>query len=137
MTTNFAPDRGECPKCRSVAKLLSPLKKTPGDMAVYGCFACGFTFSSDGRQYVEGSEVLSGFVKGAAEGADAMAAAMGQSNINPAAFVILQAQMVEYGTERWFDGLKQGLLLGARAAQRGSVSGEVQPGQPDSQGKPD
>lgn len=128
MTFVPASDRSECPKCKSTAKLMTPLKSTPKDKAVYGCFACGFTFNDGGHQYISGADKLSSFVKGAADSTEALAAAAGQTDLNPAALLVLQAQMVEYGTERWFDGLKQGLLLGARAAQKGSVNGKVQPG---------
>lgn len=107
----------ECPKCKGSAPLMAPMKITDKRNAVYGCQACGNTFKADGGAYVANVDELRDVFRGATAGHTALTEALAGEKLNPASLVLLQAQLVEYGTTMWFDGLKQGLLLGAAAAQ--------------------
>lgn len=107
----------ECPRCKGAAPLLSPMKITDRRNAVYGCKACGFGFKADGGAYVENPEQLKDYFRAGSLGNKTLMEALAGEQLNPATKIVLQARLVEYGTQMWFDGLKQGLVMGAATAQ--------------------
>jgi predicted RNA-binding Zn-ribbon protein involved in translation (DUF1610 family) len=102
----------DCPKCKGSAGLIVPLKKVDKRMAVYGCSACGFSFKADGGAFVKDAEQLRDVFRGATLADQTLTEALGGEKLNPATRAVLTAQLLEYGMQMYFDGLKQGLLLG-------------------------
>lgn len=107
----------ECPRCKGTAPLMQPMKITDRRNAVYGCKACGFTFKADGGAYVENVKELKDYFHAGTRAQLTLVEAMAGERLNPATRILLTARLVEYGTQMWFDGLKQGLVLGATSAQ--------------------
>lgn len=120
----------KCPKCGGSAGLLVPLKAANEEIAVYGCTACGHTFNHEGKAFIDGPSHLRDVFRGATMGQETMAHMLKGEKFNPATKALLQAQVIEYGLQMWFDGLKQGLLLGAI---RETKDGEIR----NSRGGPD
>ncbi|NDC22623.1 MAG: hypothetical protein EBZ49_00610 [Proteobacteria bacterium] len=116
-------DRADCPQCKSVAINITPLKNHDRSIAVYACQACGFAFKSDGGAFVSDSEKLKDVFRGATLGQKTLVESLGGENLNAATKALLTARLLEYGTQMWFDGLKQGLLLGAIKSEKDN--GEV------------
>jgi len=116
----------DCPKCKGVAVDITPLKKKDERIAVYGCQHCGYAFTSDGKAFVKDGEALQDVFRGATEGNKALIdMLMGTGEeVNPATRALLSARMLEYGLTMWYDGLKQGILLGTIQSQ-GGVNGKV------------
>jgi Zn ribbon nucleic-acid-binding protein len=109
----------DCPKCKGVAVDITPLKKKDERVAVYGCQHCGYAFTSDGKAFVQDGEALQDIFRGATEGNKAlvdMLLGTGEE-VNPATKALLSARMLEYGLTMWFDGVKQGILLGTIQTQ--------------------
>jgi len=117
--------RMDCPKCHGVAMLAVPNAMAAAAYAIYGCGACGFAFKADGTPYVDNVQELRDYFRGATLGHKTLADGLKGVDLPPAAKVLFQAQIIEYGTNMWFDGLKQGLLLGAIQATKEAKSGEV------------
>jgi len=109
----------DCPKCGGASGLLIPLKVADERIAVYGCKACGYTFNSEGSAYIDSPTHLEDVFKGATAGQETMFKMAAGKGMNEATKALLQAQVIEYGLQMWFDGLKQGLLLGVTQAERG------------------
>jgi hypothetical protein len=86
-------------------------------LAVYGCKACGFAFKADGGAYVANAKELKDYFRGGTLAHQTLTEAMAGEQLNPATKILLQARLVEYGTQMWFDGLKQGLVMGAATSQ--------------------
>lgn len=106
----------DCPKCKGAAADITPLKKKDERISIYACQVCGFAFTADGKAFVKDGEALRDIFKGATAGNQAlvdMLAGTGEQ-INPATKTLLTARMLEYGLTMWFDGVKQGLLLGVQ-----------------------
>jgi len=120
MPAKDAAKNKDCPKCEGAASLLSPLKLTDESMAVYGCMACGHTFRSDGGAYLDNAAELRDYFRGATLGQKTLIESLGGEKLNPASKAVLTAMILEYGTQMWFDGLKQGLLLGTVQAEKGT-----------------
>lgn len=120
----------DCPKCKGAAVDITPLKKKDERIAVYGCQACGFAFTADGKAFVKDGEALQDVFRGATQGNQAlvdMLIGTGE-HINPTTRALLAARMLEYGVTMWMDGLKQGILLGVIQndyVKRGSPTTEV------------
>ena len=81
--------------------------------AVYGCVACGFCFSENGSKYVDNLKDLKDYFRGATLGQKTLSEGLKDYDLPPAVKALLMAQIIQYGTTMWFDGLKQGLLMGA------------------------
>ncbi|MCJ7520848.1 MAG: hypothetical protein MUP21_01275 [Dehalococcoidia bacterium] len=113
-----ASQRKACPKCSAVASLLSPTKHVEVTAAVYSCSACAFVFRADGAAYLENTNALRDYFRGASLGNKTLMESLGGEKVNAATKAVLTAQLLEYGTQMWFDGLKQGLLLGAIQAEK-------------------
>jgi hypothetical protein len=109
----------DCPKCKGAAGLIVPLKKVDRRMAVYGCSHCGHAFSADGGVYLKDSGELRDIFRGATLVNRTLTESILGEKLNPATRAVLTAQLLEYGMQMYFDGLKQGLLLGAVQAERG------------------
>jgi len=109
----------DCPKCKGVAHLAVPAKIAEQAYPVYGCPACGHAFKENGTAFVDDMSTLKDYFHGATLGNKALTEGLGDMKLPPAAMVLLQTQIIEYGTSMWFDGLKQGLLLGAINAHKG------------------
>jgi len=107
----------ECPKCKGAAPLMTPMKVVAERNAVYGCKACGYTFTADGGAYVESTAELRDHFRGATLGQQTLTEMMAGERLTPATRALFQAQLIAYGIQMWNDGLKQGLLLGATAAE--------------------
>jgi hypothetical protein len=103
----------DCPKCQGVGRLTVPEKFAEQAFPVFGCTACGFAFKADGTAFLENTSELRDFFRGATLGNDALTKGLSGVGLPPAAMALLQTQVLEYGTAMWFDGLKQGILLGA------------------------
>lgn len=101
-----------CPRCKAAALLLAP-GRSATKVVVYGCTGCGFAFTPDGAQYTDNLKELKDFFRGATLGQKTFTEGLKGVEMSPAARALLTAQIIEYGTSMWFDGLKQGLLLGA------------------------
>lgn len=120
----------ECPRCKGTAPLLSPMRIMDNRAAVYGCKVCGGAFTADGGAYLENPQQLKDYFRAGTMGNQTLLEALGGERLNTATKILLQARLVEYGTQMWFDGLKQGLVMGAASAQcleqlaRAVVSGE-------------
>lgn len=102
----------DCPKCGGAAPIIVPLKKVDKRMAVYGCPACGYAFGADGGAYLKDSSQLRDIFRGATLANRTLVESIGGEKLNPATRAVLTAQLLEYGMQMYFDGLKQGLLLG-------------------------
>ena len=109
-----------CPRCQGAAVLLTPLKSVDKRAAVYGCNACGFSFRADGGAYLENADQLRDVFRGGTLAHDTLTSALKGEKLNAATQALLSAQLLEYGVQMWFDGLKQGLMLGAIGAERGT-----------------
>jgi hypothetical protein len=107
----------ECPRCQGTAPLLEPMRILDKRVAVYGCKACGFAFKADGGAYVADTKELRDYFRGGTLANQTLMEALAGEKLNPATKILLQARLVEYGTQMWFDGLKQGLMMGAASAQ--------------------
>lgn len=122
-----APSQKSCPRCAGAGKLVVP-GKTPLEQSVYGCPACGFCFTAEGKQFADNLKELKDFFRGATLGQKTLAEGLKDVDLPPGARVLMMAQIIEYGTTMWFDGLKQGLLLGAldrNYKEKTSGDGEV------------
>lgn len=111
------PNTKECPRCQGASPLLAPMKITDHRIAVYGCKACGFAFKADGGAYVADTKELKDYFRAGSMANTTLMEAMAGEKLNVATKILLQARLVEYGTQMWFDGLKQGLVMGAASAQ--------------------
>jgi len=114
-----------CQKCQGTAVLLTPLKVVDKRVAVYGCQACGFSFTGEGRAFIETTSQLRDVFRGATLTNATLTASMQTAKLSPAAKALLQAQLLEYGVQMWYDGLKQGLLLGALQTERRQSDGNT------------
>lgn len=115
----------DCPKCKGAARSLVPAQFEKRSFAIYGCLACGFAFKADGTTYVDNMAELRDYFRGATLGHRTLNEGLKDVTLPPAAKVLLQAQILEYGTNMWFDGLKQGLLLGAIHTAHEEKNGKV------------
>ena len=111
----------DCPKCQGAAKLITPLKAVDQRVAVYGCSACGYAFKADGGVFLEDTSKLRDYFRGATLGNETLLEAMKGEQMNPATRTLFTAMMMEYGLQMWFDGLRQGLLLGAIQQEKKEV----------------
>lgn len=109
----------DCPKCKGLASLIVPLKKVDQALAVYGCSACGFVFESSGKAFLRDVDGLRDVFRGATLAHQTLTDAFGGSGMNAATRAVLTAQLLEYGMTMYFDGLKQGLLLGTIEVEKG------------------
>lgn len=105
----------DCPNCQGAAALITPLKEVDEENAVYGCRACGFAFTASGKAFVQDTDELRDYFQGAELADKTIKGALAGEGLSRAAQVLLQAQLVAYGLQMWNDGLKTGLLMGARA----------------------
>jgi len=112
----------KCPKCKAVAFDVTPLKIKDQRIAVYGCSACGFTFRADGGAFIEDADQLKEHFRGATLAKGALVDLMKGETLNPATTALFQAKIMEYGLQMYFDGLKQGLLLGVIRDTKAQVS---------------
>jgi hypothetical protein len=114
-------EKMDCPKCKGAAINITPLKNHDRSIAVFACQnrKCGFAFKADGGEFVEDTERLRDIFRGATLSQRALAETLGGETMNPATKALLTARLLEYGTQMWFDGLKQGLVLGAAKAENG------------------
>ena len=106
-----------CPRCEDEAPLMSPLKKTAKRMAVYGCKSCGFSFDADGGAFVANSNELQDIFRAGPQTRRTLINALLGEKVNPATHAYLSAELTSYGLQFWYDGYKQGLLLGARSQE--------------------
>jgi predicted nucleic-acid-binding Zn-ribbon protein len=119
------PKLRECPKCRTPAFLMNPIQaKTKAKIVVYGCKACGFTFTESGEAYVSTTDGLKDVFRGASLGSSTLKEALQGETLSPASKALFHALILEYGSQMWFDGLKQGLLLGATQNDCGNKKGD-------------
>lgn len=104
----------DCPRCKSIANMIVPLKKVDRRMAVYACTApgCGYTFNADGGAFIKDANHLRDVFRGATLTNRTLTESLGGEKLNPATRAVLTAQLLEYGMQMYFDGLKQGLILG-------------------------
>lgn len=112
----------DCPKCKGVSVLIVPLKKVDKRMAAYGCPACGHAFSLDGGDFLKDAGELRDVFRGATLANRTLVEALAGEKLNPATRAVLTAQLLEYGIQMYFDGLKQGLLLGTVQAEKEAKS---------------
>jgi len=104
-----------CPRCRGTAVLVTPTKKlVDKKLVVYHCQACKHTFDHMGNTFVKNTEELKDVFRGATGAQKVLDVVFKSSKIPPAVKSLFQSQMLEYGVQMWFDGLKQGLLMGAQ-----------------------
>jgi hypothetical protein len=75
--------------------------------------ACGFTFTDDGRSVIHDVKEIANIFSAATEGNKTLQDVFEIERMDPAQKAAITAKLLEYGTMMWFDGLKQGLLLGA------------------------
>ena len=102
----------KCPKCKAVAFDITPLKVKDARIAVFGCSGCGFAFKADGGAFIEDADKLKEHFRGAALAQGTLQDLIKGEVLNPATQALFQAKLLEYGLQMWFDGCKQGLLLG-------------------------
>lgn len=107
----------DCPKCQAVAYPLSPVKDAAPKL--FACSACGHAFDASGRAYIDDVAELNDHFRGATLGKKTLVEMLAGEKLNPATKSLMTAQLLEYGTQMWFDGLKQGLLLGAMQLEKG------------------
>lgn len=117
----------DCPKCKGAARSVVPAQFERKSFTIYGCLACGHAFKEDGTAYVDNMADLRDYFRGATLGHRTLNEGLKDVTLSPASKILLQAQVLEYGTNMWFDGLKQGLLLGAIQASHEDKNGKVQP----------
>jgi hypothetical protein len=98
-----------CGKCGAPAHLVVPLKVVSKKMAVYGCPACGHTFRYGGAVFLENPDQLRDTFRAATLGQEMF----GDQKMDPSLALMFQARLMEFGTHMFYDGVKQGLLLGA------------------------
>jgi hypothetical protein len=110
-----------CPKCQSEAHELTPIQIKAEQMSVFGCPGCGFTFTKDGIAFVRDGEKLRDTFRGATLIDITLTGVLSGEKLNPATKAMLNTRLMEYGLQMWFDGLKQGLLMGAIYEAKGKV----------------
>ena len=115
---DMANPSAECPQCKGTATLVVPVAKVNRQSAVYGCRACGYTFHADGRVFVDTSQGLHDVFRAATLGKQTLMETMKGEKLNGPTKALFLAQIMEYGVQLYFDGLKQGLLLGAVREER-------------------
>lgn len=118
---NEAPKSADCPKCQGHAALIIPLKKVDKGAAVYGCSACGHTFHSSGAAFLKDAGELRDVFRGATLANRTLMDSLGGEKMNAATRAVLTAHLLEYGMQMYFDGLKQGLLLGTISQEKGDA----------------
>ena len=101
----------DCPKCGSVATDITP-SKSATSIKAYGCAACGYAFTGDGRPVVQNNQQLADVFRAATEGQKTLLDVFSADKLDPATRAVLTTKLLEYGVQMWFDGLKQGILLG-------------------------
>lgn len=111
-------EKRDCPKCNGVSVNITPLKNHDESVAIFGCQACGYAFKADGKAFVENAQQLRDVFRGATMANQTLVEAFEGDKMNPAARAMLTARLLEYGTQMWFDGLKQGILLGVTQAEK-------------------
>lgn len=103
----------DCPKCNGIATDINPLKGHTEQDSVYACPACKYVFKHDKTAFCSDATGLHDIFKGATEAQRVIDSSIGEDTKLPIEMMaILKIRMVEYGLQMWFDGLKQGLLLG-------------------------
>jgi len=86
--------------------------------ATYACKACGLASTIDGGAFVKDAKELKDYFRGGTLGHKTLTEALAGEKLNPATKILLQAKIVEYGVQMWFDGLRQGLVMGAVSSQK-------------------
>lgn len=109
---NVAPRTSSCPKCQGVSFLIAPSHEVPKNIAVYGCKSCGLKSNFEGKAIIASQEDFSNISK-MTKLASELVNNNSDENLGFAAKSVLLAEMVSYGMNMWYDGLKQGLLLAA------------------------
>lgn len=94
----------KCTKCNSETQRIHD---------VNACMSCGYTFTDDGKSVIQDLKEIADVFRVATEGSKTLKDVFEIEKMQPAQKAALTAKLVEYGTQMWYDGLKQGLLLGA------------------------
>jgi hypothetical protein len=123
-----------CPRCNGVARLIAPVKNPTGpDQVAYGCPACGLAFNSEKQPILDNQTKLRDIFRGASAGHQTVLGILkgmdgqtdSKSKSNAASMALAESKMLEYGVQMWFDGLRQGLLLGTIETMKGMDDGET------------
>ena len=115
-----------CPRCNGIARLVSPVRNaTQVTQVAYGCPACGLAFNNEKKAILDDPTKLRDIFRGATKGHETVlgilknvGAGGEKSKGNAAAMALAESKLLEYGVQMWFDGLKQGLLLGTIETMR-------------------
>lgn len=94
----------KCTKCNSETQKIHD---------VNACMTCGFTFTDDGRSVIHDIKDVADIFRVATEGSKTLKDVFEIEKMPAAQKAALTAKLMEYGVQMWYDGLKQGLLLGA------------------------
>lgn len=108
-----AGDRADCVKCGALATNITPTKSHDSSMAVFGCSACGYAFKADGGAFVPDATKLRDVFRGGTMAQKTVVEVMAGETMNAATKALFTAKLLEYGLQMWYDGVKQGILLGA------------------------
>lgn len=102
----------DCPKCNGVSVQLTPFEKfNKGIPLVHACQSCGHTFSNDGTPYVKNVKQMRDIFHAATRANSTLEELFGGKTLDPQTKAVLVARLVEYGSQCWFDGLQQGIVL--------------------------
>lgn len=107
----------DCVKCGSAMSPLAPVKDS--HLKAFACMVCGYVSDEAGKPIVSNNAQLADVFKAATEGSKTLRDVFGVDKLDPATKAAMTAKLLEYGTQMWFDGLKQGLLMNAIQEQHG------------------
>lgn len=115
---------GKCPKCGSTSSVITPQVFKEKMPEVWGCRACGYTYDSAGREVITDPKQVADHLR-AGEHAEKIFGVM--KGLPPALRAAVVGLLVEYGSNMWYEGLKQGLLL-STIGETKNGNGKTQPG---------
>lgn len=109
----------DCVKCGSAMTPLAPAKDA--HLKAFGCTTCGYVCDDGGKPIVTNNKQLGDVFRAATEGSKTLRDVFGIDKMDPATKAAMTSKLLEYGTQMWFDGLKQGLLMSAIQEQHGKA----------------
>ena len=116
----------KCPKCEVLATGSTPIKTKDARAMVFICPGkkCGYSWTVQGGEFVKDSDDLRDVFKSTTLGQKTLEDVLFGQTLNPATRALMLARLTEYGLQMWMDGLKTGLVNGARQREDTISSGK-------------